>query len=197
MITTPNKTLKARLRCNSAYIYNNRKLLLDVDWYDKGDVLVLYSVFYERYFSEDEYINTALLITSSPLEHDTVTYEYCVDILNESKFERYAHLYDHGEGMIKVPNPTIQNKGKIEDIIGDRGLKPNIFINIGKNEKGKVTNSVEIRNHMSIFTGIGGFKTYLDCGGFVLGITVNGVLLDEDESKKVVQKVKEGYFLTL
>lgn len=84
-----------------------------------------------------------------------------------------------------------------DDLAREKGNVVKIYI--GKDDEGGVTNSVEINNGVSsIYTGIGGFKIYLEqTAGLCPDIVVNGVLMDKEEKKAIIKAVLEGRYLRL
>lgn len=85
-----------------------------------------------------------------------------------------------------------------DDFAREKGNVVKIYI--GKDDEGGVTNYIEITNSNSkcVGTGIGGFKIYLEqIGGFCPDIMVNGVLMDEEEKKNIIEAVLDGKYLRL
>lgn len=85
-----------------------------------------------------------------------------------------------------------------DDLAREKGNVVKIYI--GKDDKGGVTNYIELVNGSLgyIGTGIGGFKIYLEqIGGFCPDIVVNGVLMDEEEKKAIIKAVLDGKYLRL
>lgn len=99
-----------------------------------------------------------------------------------------TRIYEIIEALSKLWDDSAREKGNV------------VKIYIGKDDEGEVTNYIELTNSDSkrIGTGIGGFKIYLEqIGGFCPDIVVNGVLMDEEEKKNIIDAVLDGKYLRL
>lgn len=82
-------------------------------------------------------------------------------------------------------------------------LEPNIHIYAGYSTDDPddpdrfYVNSIKIKGRVTIHTGIGGFQTYIESGGIITGIVLNGVVLDKDMETEVVEAVRTGHFIRI